>query len=113
MNGTLTLGDNMADNGGLYITYNAYGRWVKEHGVEPRLPGLQDYTPQQIFWLSAANTWCTKTTKNFDNYTIFNDEHSPAPFRVIGPLSNMKDFSEDFQCPLGSNMNPAKKCHLW
>jgi membrane metallo-endopeptidase-like protein 1 len=39
--------------------------------------------------------------------------HSPGQFRVLGPMSNMKDFSVDFSCPEGSKMNPVKKCEVW
>lgn len=39
--------------------------------------------------------------------------HSPGMFRVLGPLSNMRQFAEDFHCPVGSKMNPAKKCEVW
>lgn len=44
---------------------------------------------------------------------IKNDEHSPAMFRVLGTMSNLKEFSEDFDCKVGSNMNPEKKCEVW
>lgn len=113
LNGTQMLGENMADNGGLQIAYHAYIEWVKRHGVEPRLPGLQQYTPRQMFWLSYANVWCEKSTMKFDEYMFKYSIHSPNNFRIVGPLSNIKDFSDDFGCPLGSNMNPAKKCKLW
>jgi len=112
-NVTLTLGENIADRGGLKLAYNAYREWVKEHGVEPRLPGLQEYTPQQMFWLSNANVWCSKDSKIYINYISKYDGHSPSRIRIIGSLSNIKDFSDDFRCPLGSNMNPAEKCQLW
>lgn len=39
--------------------------------------------------------------------------HSPAQFRVLGPLSNMKDFARDYNCPEGSPMNPINKCEVW
>lgn len=39
--------------------------------------------------------------------------HSPGQFRVLGPISNMEEFSKDFSCPLGSKMNPTHKCVVW
>lgn len=58
MNGINTQGENIADNGGIKESYLAYQRWTEENEPEPRLPGL-DYSPQQMFWISAAQTWCS------------------------------------------------------
>lgn len=52
------LGENIADNGGIKESYLAYQKWEEENGPEPKLPGLE-YTPQQMFWISAAQTWCS------------------------------------------------------
>ncbi|XP_022169537.1 neprilysin-11-like [Myzus persicae] len=113
LNGINTQGENIADNGGLKQAYNAYKVWARRHGDEPRLPGLQDYTPQQMFWVSAANVWCSKYRPEALKTDIATNSHSPDRFRVIGPFSNLEDFSKDFRCPLGSNMNPVNKCQVW
>ncbi|KAL9887927.1 M13 family metallopeptidase neprilysin 2 isoform 1-T1 [Glossina fuscipes fuscipes] len=112
LNGINTQGENIADNGGLKESYWAYKNWVAQNGVEPRLPGL-DYTPEQMFWISAAQTWCAKIRKETLRMRITTGAHSPNEFRVLGTLSNTKDFSRDFQCPEGSPMNPVHKCHVW
>lgn len=44
---------------------------------------------------------------------ILIDAHSPYQFRVKGPLSNLKEFANDFECPKGSPMNPVAKCEIW
>ncbi|XP_062123109.1 neprilysin-2-like [Drosophila sulfurigaster albostrigata] len=112
LNGINTQSENIADNVGIKMAYRAYKRWVEKHGEEQRLPGL-DYTPQQMFWISVAHTWCTKYRKEYLDLWIKTDEHSPSEFRILGPLSNSKEFSKDFQCPEGSPMNPVHKCEVW
>ncbi|GLH05802.1 Neprilysin-2 [Gryllus bimaculatus] len=112
LNGINTQGENIADNGGIKEAYGAYLSWVKENKkTEPILPGL-DYTPQQLFWISAAQTWCNKYRPQAMRQRITTGVHSPGRFRVIGPLSNREEFSRDFNCPLGSKMNPIDKCQL-
>merc|ERR1711860_390310 len=83
------------------------------HGEEQRLPGLQTYSPHQMFWISAANTWCSKYRNKALEKRIKTGVHSPGMFRVQGPFSNSREFASDFQCPLGSRMNPVKKCEVW
>ncbi|CAK9798490.1 Nep2 [Anthophora plagiata] len=112
LNGINTQGENIADNGGIKEAYLAYKEWVKRHREEQKLPGLP-YSPEQLFWISAANTWCSKYRPEAMKLRITTGFHSPGKFRVLGPLSNMEEFSKDFNCPLGSNMNPQKKCAVW
>lgn len=102
----------MADNGGVKAAYQAYKKWVCRNGPEARLPGL-NYTPEQLFWLSFANAFCTKARPEYLKLIITTDEHSPAMFRVIGSLSNIPEFSRDFHCSHNTKMNPKKKCVLW
>ncbi|XP_061402137.1 neprilysin-2-like [Musca vetustissima] len=112
LNGINTQGENIADNGGIKESYIAYKRWVEKNGEEPKLPGL-NYTPEQMFWISAAQTWCAVYRKETLKMRITTGVHSPNEFRVLGSMSNMKDFSKDFQCPEGSPMNPVNKCEVW
>lgn len=115
VNGELTLGENIADNGGLDSSFDAYRKWVAtvlEGGEEKALPGI-DYTPNQLFFLSYAQTWCGSSTAAAAKESLLTDPHSPVQARVNGPVSNSKDFSKAFQCKTGSPMNPAKKCKVW
>ncbi|KZC07350.1 Membrane metallo-endopeptidase-like 1 [Dufourea novaeangliae] len=112
LNGINTQGENIADNGGIKEAYLAYKDWVRRNQEEPRLPGLP-YTPEQLFWISAANTWCSKYRPEAMKLRITTGFHSPGKFRVLGPLSNMEEFSKDFNCPLRTKMNPEKKCAVW
>jgi neprilysin len=59
LNGINTQGENIADNGGIITAYRAYQKWTENNEKEKMLPGLP-YSPNQIFWLSAAQTWCSK-----------------------------------------------------
>ncbi|XP_043683237.1 neprilysin-2-like isoform X2 [Vespula pensylvanica] len=112
LNGINTQGENIADNGGIKEAYFAYKEWVKRNHPEQKLPGLF-YTPEQMFWISAANTWCSKYRPETMKLRITTGFHSPGEFRVLGPFSNMNEFSKDFNCPVGSKMNPEKKCAVW
>lgn len=114
VNGLHTLDENIADNGGVMLAYHAYRRWSAAHGdPEPRLPGLDRYTPRQMFWISAANVWCSVYRPEMLRQFLLTGQHSPGRYRVIGSFQNQRDFAADFQCPAGSYMNPAKKCKVW
>lgn len=56
--------------------------------------------------------WCTRNTEMAD-VQLLSDVHTPSKYRVIGTLSNMEEFSETWNCPVGSPMNPTDKCVLW
>lgn len=105
-------GENIADNGGLKEAFLAYRKWVRDHESEKSLPGLE-YTPDQLFWISAANVWCGKYRTEVLKLRVLVGSHSPPMFRVIGPMSNIQEFAESWNCPIGSNMNPVNKCAVW
>jgi len=112
VNGIITQGENIADNGGIKEAYLGYEKWVSENGDEPKLPG-HGFSPKQLFWLSYAQTWCSKYRDASLKSKILRGPHSPPHFRVVGPLSNAEEFSKDWSCPIGSPMNPEKKCTVW
>jgi len=114
-NGLLTLGENMADNGGLATAYEAYMDWLKNnefHEDTANLPGL-NLTKEQVFFLSFAQVWCVHETESYKQQAIRTDPHTYSPYRVRGTVSNMPEFAEAYNCPAKSPMNPAKKCHVW
>ncbi|CAL4120905.1 unnamed protein product [Meganyctiphanes norvegica] len=112
INGKLTQGEDIADNGGVKEAYYGYKKWIKDHGEEPLLPGLS-YTPSQLFWISAGNVWCGKSRPELLKKLLLIDTHSPKRFRINGPMMNSEEFSRDFNCPVGSPMNPKDKCKVW
>lgn len=92
--------------------YAAYQTYVDRNGVEPALPGL-NYSPNQLFWLSAAQLWCAVTAPQFDRMQYTTDVHAPNKFRIIGTFRNNENFARDFNCAAGSKMNPVNKCEVW
>ncbi|KAK7071727.1 NEDD8 protease nep2 [Halocaridina rubra] len=112
LNGINTQGENIADNGGIKEAYYAYQQWVQDNGEEASLPALQ-YTPKQLFWLSAANVWCGKYRPESLKLRILTGAHSPPQFRVNGPFSNLPEFAKDWNCPKGAKLNPEKRCSVW
>ncbi|KAF5272766.1 hypothetical protein FQA39_LY07793 [Lamprigera yunnana] len=112
INGINTQGENIADNGALKIAYLAYLSWVRRNNKEPLLPGL-NYTQNQIFWLTIGNIWCSKERPELLEKMAITASHSPSYFRVLGSMRNSKHFAKDFDCPVGSKMNPIQKCSVW
>ncbi|BFZ23132.1 hypothetical protein BsWGS_26171 [Bradybaena similaris] len=113
LNGINTQGENIADNGGLKQAFKAYRNWVSKQGKEePLLPGL-DFTNNQLFFINFAQLWCMLMTEGDAINAIKAGFHSPAPFRAIGAVQNSPDFAKAFKCPVGSYMNPQRKCSVW
>lgn len=112
MNGKRTLDENIADNGAIKGMFAAYQSHVRRSGTDLVLPGL-NYTANQLFWISAAQTWCAVTKPSFDQQFYRTNPHTPNRFRIIGAFSNTREFANDFRCPVGSRMNPQMKCELW
>jgi len=110
LNGKLTLGENLADNGGLARSYEAYKANGKNNQA---LPGLTQYTNDQLFYISFGQIWCSKERPEILATTVYADPHSPARYRVNGVVSNSQYFAEAFKCKTGSPMNPEKKCLIW
>ncbi|KAI8983130.1 hypothetical protein BDB01DRAFT_843391 [Pilobolus umbonatus] len=118
VNGKLTLGENLADNGGLGEAYTAWkGRYDGDEKDKKYnnhiLPGLGELSPEQLFFVNFGRIWCHKATPAQAKKSVLTDEHSPPRWRVNGAVQNSKKFSEVFKCPAGSPMNPSHKCELW
>ncbi|XP_035220300.1 neprilysin-2-like isoform X2 [Stegodyphus dumicola] len=111
MDSKKTHKEDIADNIAFQLAYQAYQSWVRDNGREPVLPGLK-YTPNQLFWISAANVMCKKLSPDTEAKRIKEDVHSLAQFRVIGSFSNLPEFAEDFNCPKDSFMNSKIRCRI-
>lgn len=109
VNGELTLGEDIADSGGLKMAHHA---WQKAE-MERRLGAAPSTKEEQLFFLAYAQTWCGVERKQAEETELF-DSHAPRKWRVMGTLSNSEGFHKAFQCPAGSVMNRgAQRCALW
>ncbi|XP_078103369.1 endothelin-converting enzyme 2b isoform X1 [Sander vitreus] len=112
VNGKQTLGENIADNGGLKAAYNAYQSWIQKNGAEKKLPAV-NLTNDQLFFVGFAQVWCSVRTPESAHEGLMTDPHSPPRYRVIGTLANSPDFSRHFNCPEGTPMNTGQRCEVW
>ncbi|KAF9909815.1 hypothetical protein EC991_007986 [Linnemannia zychae] len=113
VNGWSTLGENIADNGGLKIAYDAWNQRKKnsKHNNK-KLPGLTKYTAEQLFFIQYARAHCGNMTPEESVKMLNDDNHSPKKWRINGVVQNSAHFAKAFQCKAGAPMNPAKKCVL-
>lgn len=106
VNGQLTLGENLADNGGLRLAWDA---------LQPSMDGprIDGFTPAQRFFLAWGQIRCENTAPRAARAQVQGDGHSPGRFRVDGVVRNMPEFAAAFSCPAGAPMAPATRCRLW
>ncbi len=110
-NGELTLGENIADNGGLNISYAALQKALKENPVGE----IDGFTPAQRFFLSYATLWASNIRdKEIERLTML-DVHSLGKWRVNGTLPHVDAFLEAFGIQEGDGMwlDSAKRAHIW
>jgi putative endopeptidase len=114
VNGKLTLGENIADLGGLNIAYDALQTALKNHPEEAG-EKINGYTQDQRFFLSWARVWRGNIREKAQMVYLNADPHSPMKFRAIGAPSNMPAFANAFQCKPGDKMiRPAdKQVKIW
>jgi endothelin-converting enzyme/putative endopeptidase len=111
LNGRLTLGENIADFGGLKTAYRAALAWDAGRDGDP--PAIEGLTFDQLFFIAFGQTWCTLVTPEMERMLATLDPHSPPRFRVNGPLANFPPFAAAFGCEPGTPMNPVEKCEVW
>jgi putative endopeptidase len=101
VNGKLTLGENLADLGGLSVSYAALEKALAEKGRPPLIDG---FTPEQRFFLAWAQIWRQNINPEAQRVRINTDPHSPGRWRTNGPLSNLPQFAAAFGCKAGDPM---------
>jgi endothelin-converting enzyme/putative endopeptidase len=109
INGKLTLGEDVADLGGLLLAYMAWKDDTKNQKLEP----LDDLTPDQRFFVGYGQSWCGQTRDETKRMRATVDPHSPEKYRTNGVVSNMPEFQEAFHCKAGSPMVNENRCRVW
>lgn len=111
VNGKLTLGENIADLGGMKLAYAALEKRLAKAPEEK----TRGFTPEQQLFIGYAQAWCGSMRPEMQRVRVKTDPHSPARFRVIGPLSNMPEFAQAFECKEGQPMvrPAADRCEIW
>jgi endothelin-converting enzyme/putative endopeptidase len=112
LQGKLVTGEALGDLGGVNLAYRAYKKSRERKGPEPTVDG---FTPDQQFFLAEAQWRGTIVRPEAARTRVATDPHPPGHFRVIGPLSNMPEFREAFQCKPGDAMvrPPENQCRVW
>jgi putative endopeptidase len=109
INGKLTLGEDVADLGGLLLAYMAW----KQDTANQKLENLDDLTPDQRFFVGYGQSWCGETRDETKRMRATVDPHSPEKYRTNGVVSNMPQFQEAFHCKAGSPMVNQNRCSVW
>ncbi|HEY5924959.1 MAG TPA: M13 family metallopeptidase, partial [Kofleriaceae bacterium] len=110
VNGALTLGENIADLGGVKMAFKAY-RALRSSAQKVIV--ADGFTEDQQFFLGVAQAWCSRVRPAEAQRLLTSDPHAPPKFRVYGALRNLPEFSQAFQCAPGTPMHPAQTCSVW
>ena len=111
VNGKLTMGENLADLGGLTIAYQAFEK-TPQAKAKVKIDG---FTPEQRFFLGYAQIWRSNIRPEAVRQQVQTDPHSPGQFRTNGPLMNMPEFYQAFGCQDGNKMMraAADRSKIW
>jgi endothelin-converting enzyme/putative endopeptidase len=112
LNGKLTLGENLADVGGLWLAWLA---WLdKAQAAHIDMAAKSDgYTPDQRFWIAYAQQWCTQTRPEQLRTQAETNPHAPDEYRTNTVLQDLPEFSKSFSCKQTDKMVAAKRCRVW
>jgi endothelin-converting enzyme/putative endopeptidase len=116
VNGKLTLGENIADLGGLKLAFLAYLDRAQKAGIDLTKKGDAEYggmTKEQQFFVAYGQGWCQNNRPEDLRLRVQVDPHSPEEFRVNGVVVNLPEFQKAFGCKTGQPMAPANRCAIW
>jgi endothelin-converting enzyme/putative endopeptidase len=112
LNGELTLGENLADLGGLWLAWLA---WLdKAQAAHLDMTATSDgYTPDQRFWIAYAQQWCTQTRPEQLRTQAQTDPHAPDEYRTNTVLTDLPEFAKSFSCRKTAAMVSPNPCRVW
>jgi endothelin-converting enzyme/putative endopeptidase len=112
LNGKLTLGENLADLGGLWLSWLA---WMDKADAAHLDMSAKTggYTPDQRFWIAYAQQWCTQTRPEQLRSQAQGDPHAPDEYRTNTVLQDLPEFGKSFSCKKTSPMVSDKPCRVW
>jgi predicted metalloendopeptidase len=110
LDGRLTLGENIADVGGVKMAFAAYKR-LRVNAAETQV--ADGFTEDQQFFLAYGQGWCTVVKDELARTLAQTDPHSAPRFRVNGAVSDVSMFAEAFHCAAGTTMRPKNACEVW
>ena len=115
LNGKLTLGENIADFGGIKQAHQAYLAWAQANGEDPAALAVDGLTAEQLMFVAFGQIWCSKSTPEVDKVRAMTDPHAHPRYRINGPLSNLPAFWDAFSCEEGTPMHPPADavCEVW
>ena len=108
--GQLTVGENIADMGGVKMAFKAF-RALRKDAAKTYI--ADGFTEDQQFFLAVGQAWCARERPADIERRLTVDPHAPPKFRVYGALRNLPDFAEAFRCAPGTPMRPARTCTVW
>lgn len=111
INGKLTLGENIGDNGGLNIAFRAFSNLMKTK----KLPVIDGFTPEQRFFLAWGRVWAANTSDEMTDYLLKVDPHSPNKARVNAALPHIDAWYDAFNVKKSDKMYvpKSKRAHIW
>ena len=112
LNGKLTLGENVADLGGLWLAWLAWMDKAEAAHLDMTAK-LDGYTPDQRFWIAYAQQWCTQTRPEQLRTQAQTDPHAPDEYRTNSVLQDLPEFAKSFSCKKTDKMVSAKPCRVW
>jgi endothelin-converting enzyme/putative endopeptidase len=112
LNGRLTLGENLADLGGLRLAWLAWQENAKAAHLDMNAT-TDGYTPEQRFWIAYAQTWCTQTRPEQMRSQAQGDPHAPDEDRAKTVVTDLPEFAKSFRCKKTAPMVNPKPCRVW